>query len=494
MLEKLDLNKKLDKAVYKEKKEALGIRLARLQRECREAGIPVIIVFEGFGAAGKGTQINELISNLDPRGFQVYAINGESEEEKLRPFLWSFWTKTPQKGRIAIFDRSWYRKVLVDRFDGVTTKEQLGYAYDEINSFEKQLTDDGTVVLKLFLAITKAEQKKRFKKLLANEETAWRVTKQDLKRNKEYDRFLLMNEEMLEKTDTEYAPWTIVEANDKKYATVKILTAAADKLEEALRRKKEKSVQKPSPMEPDPQRELSSKLASADLSLTMDRETYKKRLKELQDKLMILHSELYRTRIPVILAFEGWDAAGKGGAIKRLTGALDPRGYEVHPTASPNDIEKAHHYLWRFWRDIPKGGHIAIFDRTWYGRVMVERIEGFCTEQEWKRAYKEINDMEATLANYGAIVLKFWLHIDKDEQERRFNDRMQDPEKRWKITDEDWRNRAKWDAYEQAVDDMLIKTSTTYAPWIIVEANSKYYARIKVLESVVQALEERMHR
>ena len=494
MLEKLDLNKKLDKAVYKEKKEALGIRLARLQRECREAGIPVIIVFEGFGAAGKGTQINELISNLDPRGFQVYAINGESEEEKLRPFLWRFWTKTPQKGRIAIFDRSWYRKVLVDRFDGVTTKEQLGYAYDEINSFEKQLTDDGTVVLKLFLAITKAEQKKRFKKLLANEETSWRVTKQDLKRNKEYDRFLLMNEEMLEKTDTEYAPWTIVEANDKKYATVKILTAAADKLEEALRRKKEKSVQKPSPMEPDPQRELSSKLASADLSLTMDRETYKKRLKELQDKLMILHSELYRTRIPVILAFEGWDAAGKGGAIKRLTGALDPRGYEVHPTASPNDIEKAHHYLWRFWRDIPKGGHIAIFDRTWYGRVMVERIEGFCTEQEWKRAYKEINDMEATLANYGAIVLKFWLHIDKDEQERRFNDRMQDPEKRWKITDEDWRNRAKWDAYEQAVDDMLIKTSTTYAPWIIVEANSKYYARIKVLESVVQALEERMHR
>ena len=242
MLEKLDLNKKLDKAVYKEKKEALGIRLARLQRECREAGIPVIIVFEGFGAAGKGTQINELISNLDPRGFQVYAINGESEEEKLRPFLWRFWTKTPQKGRIAIFDRSWYRKVLVDRFDGVTTKEQLGYAYDEINSFEKQLTDDGTVVLKLFLAITKAEQKKRFKKLLANEETSWRVTKQDLKRNKEYDRFLLMNEEMLEKTDTEYAPWTIVEANDKKYATVKILTAAADKLEEALRRKKEKSV------------------------------------------------------------------------------------------------------------------------------------------------------------------------------------------------------------------------------------------------------------
>ena len=229
-----------------------------------------------------------------------------------------------------------------------------------------------------------------------------------------------------------------------------------------------------------------------DLSLSLDKEEYKEQLNSLQRELSMLHSELYRRRVPVILAFEGWDAAGKGGAIKRLTSCLDPRGYAVHPTASPNDMEKAHHYLWRFWRDVPKGGHIAIFDRTWYGRVMVERLEGFCTEQEWRRAYREINDMEANFVNYGAIVLKFWMQIDKDEQERRFRARMEDPAKQWKITEEDWRNREKWDQYVQAVDEMLLHTSTTYAPWIIVEANSKYYARIKVLRTVVDALKKRL--
>ena len=197
-------------------------------------------------------------------------------------------------------------------------------------------------------------------------------------------------------------------------------------------------------------------------------------------------------RIPVILAFEGWDAGGKGGAIKRLTQALDPRGYEVHPTASPNDIEKAHNHLWRFWTSVPKAGHVEIFDRTWYGRVMVERIEGFCSEDEWRRAYKEMNSMEKNWADYGAVVLKFWMQIDKDEQERRFTERQNTPDKQWKITDEDWRNRAKWDQYEVAVDEMLVKTSTTYAPWIIVEANDKLYARIKVLETVVETLKERL--
>ena len=213
---------------------------------------------------------------------------------------------------------------------------------------------------------------------------------------------------------------------------------------------------------------------------------------KLQKKLEYLHSEIYRLRIPVVIGFEGWDAAGKGGAIKRLTSHLDPRGYKVNPTAAPNDIEKVHHYLWRFWNNMPKAGHIAIFDRTWYGRVMVERIEGFCKEEDWRRAYQEINEMESHMANFGAVVLKFWLHIDKDEQERRFNERMNDPAKQWKITDEDWRNREKWDAYEAAVNEMLVRTSTTYAPWTIVEGNSKYYARVKVLRTVVEALEEKI--
>ncbi|HIS30560.1 MAG TPA: polyphosphate:AMP phosphotransferase [Candidatus Limivivens intestinipullorum] len=493
MLEKIDLSKKMSKEEFDKVIDGLEAKAGLLQRECRELKIPVIILFEGFGASGKGTLINSLIHALDPRGFRVYAINGESEDEIMRPYLWRFWTKTPEKGRIAIFDRSWYKRVLTDRFDGITSEKELGYAFDEILSFENTLADDGFVILKFFLDITKKEQEKRFEKLLASKETAWRVSKGDLKRNKHFDEYKRLNEEMLQKTDTDFAPWNIVEAVNKEYAVVKIFHTVINRLSEAVLRAKaaREAKEKPSVKE-EPVKFKSSILSSVDLSLSMEKEEYRQRRKELQKRLNFLHSELYRRRIPVILGFEGWDAGGKGGAIKRLTECLDPRGYAVHPTASPNDIEKAHHYLWRFWEDIPKAGHITIFDRTWYGRVMVERIEGFCTENEWRRAYKEMNDMEAQWANYGAIVLKFWLQIDKDEQERRFNERMNTPEKRWKITDEDWRNREKWDQYESAVDEMLIRTSTTYAPWIIVEGNSKYYARIKVLETVVKALEERM--
>ena len=499
MLEKIDLTKKMGKKEFKQTMEELSAKLGTLQRECRNLKIPVIIVFEGFGAAGKGTLINQLIQPLDPRGFNVYAINGESDEEQLRPFLWRFWTKTPENGRIAIFDRSWYRRVLIDRFDKVTTEKQLGHAYNEIVSFEQQLTDGGNVMIKFFLDITKKEQKKRFDKMLESKETAWKVSKGDLKRNKNFEEYKMMNEEMLQKTDTDFAPWTIIEAMDREYAVVKIITTVVNCLEKRVANQKElerlaREEEKLENKDTDESKTgfHSSVLSSVDLSLTYTKEEYKERLDDLQKKLALLHSELYRRRIPVILGFEGWDAGGKGGAIKRVTQCLDPRGYEVNPTAAPNDIEKAHHYLWRFWQTFPKAGHIALYDRTWYGRVMVERIEGFCSTQEWKRAYKEINDLEATLAHSGAVVLKFWMQIDKEEQERRFKERMENPEKQWKITDEDWRNREKWDDYEAAVDEMLIRTSTTYAPWIIVEGNCKYYARIKVLETIVKALESRI--
>ena len=322
-------------------------------------------------------------------------------------------------------------------------------------------------------------------------------------------------EEMLFKTDTDYAPWTIIESMDRRFATVKIYTtvikAMADQIEKVKRQNEKKAAEKAAAAaapekaatadvideiakEADAEmKELQvSILSKADLSLAYTREEYKEKLDKLQAKIEKLHGELYRRRIPVVLGFEGWDAGGKGGAIKRLTAKMDPRGYVVNPTASPNDIEKAHHYLWRFWRAMPKDGHVAIFDRTWYGRVMVERIEGFCTEAEWKRAYKEINDMERDLTDAGAIVIKFWMHIDKDEQERRFKERQENPEKQWKITDEDWRNREKWDQYEDAVNEMLMRTSTDYAPWVVVEGNSKYYARVKVLKTVVDAIEERL--
>jgi polyphosphate:AMP phosphotransferase len=493
MLEKIDLTKSLKKKEYKKRMAKLESKIAFLQRELKNLGVPVMIVFEGFGAAGKGTQINRLIQALDPRGFTVYSTDAETKDEKMHPFLWRFWTKTPEKGRIAVFDRSWYRKLLVDRYEKKTSKKEIPIILEEISSFEKQLTDGGTLVMKFFLDISEREQKKRFHKLMEKKATSWRVSDKDLDKNKHFQDYLEMADEMLTKTDSDYAPWTIVEAEDDRYATVKILSTVAATFEDRYKKEKESKKKEREVDGRFDKSELNdSVLKKVDLSKKMEEKAYEKRLDELQKKLRLLHGKLYAKRIPVVLAFEGWDAGGKGGAIKRLTNALDPRGYTVNPTSSPNDIERAHHYLWRFWTKMPKDGHIAIFDRTWYGRVMVERIEGFCTTQDWQRAYKEINQMEQQLVNHGAVVLKFWLHIDKEEQARRFQDRQNNPEKSWKITDEDWRNREKWDLYEKAVDEMLVRTSTADAPWIIVEGNDKLYARIKVLETVVNALEKRM--
>ena len=291
--------------------------------------------------------------------------------------MWRFWTKTPEKGRIAIFDTSWYRHVSVDFFEKKLSKEEQNLAYQEINTFERTLTDDGAVLIKLFLHISKKEQKKRFEKLLESKETAWRVSREDLERNKNYDGYKSILENMLEQTETEYAPWTIVEATDKKYATAKIYATVIHQLEEALKKRTVQKEEKQTERQEKKQKLFeASVLSNADLSCSYTKEEYKERLQKLQKKIAVLHSELYRRRIPVVLGFEGWDAGGKGGAIKRLTEFMDPRGYVVNPTAAPTEVEKNHHYLWRFWQNMPKAGHIAIFDRTWYGRVMVERIEG----------------------------------------------------------------------------------------------------------------------
>lgn len=233
------------------------------------------------------------------------------------------------------------------------------------------------------------------------------------------------------------------------------------------------------------------KLSEVALNRTLDENEYRRRLKERQNQLRELHSELYLKKIPVILAFEGWDAAGKGGTIRRVAKALDPRGYQVIPIAAPTPDEAARHYLWRFWKHLPRDGHVAVFDRTWYGRVLVERVEGFCTESDWRRAYREINEFERELSDWGAVVLKFWLQIDKDEQLLRFQARQNDPEKSWKITDEDWRNRSKWEQYEVCVNDMLRYTSTRFAPWHIIESQNKMFGRVQTLDLIVSAIREK---
>lgn len=489
MLGQIDVNKRMEKKNYDEKMEKLEIRFGELQRECKDKGIPIMVVVEGLDAAGKGTMINRMIQPLDPRGFKVFTVGREKEEEVMRPYFWRFFTKTPEKGRMHIFDQSWYKGAY-----------EKAISEKDVLDFEKMLTEDGTLIVKFFLVISKEEQKKRLEKLENNSETSWRVTEKDRENNQNYEKCLKKYDRLLVHTDTANAPWTVVEATDKLYATCKIVTTMVERMERAVKDIEKKRKRRESGADSGEVGQTHTEkdtfrngvLRGIDLSRSLDREEYKKKKRELQKRLLALHNKMYLKRVPVILAFEGWDAGGKGGAIKRLTQAMDPRGYEVVPTASPNDIEKAHHYLWRFWEKIPKAGHMAIFDRTWYGRVLVERIEGFASEEEWSRAYTEINNMEEQFTNAGYIVLKFWMHIDKEEQEKRFHERENTPEKQWKITDEDWRNRAKWDEYEKAVDEMIIRTSTEDAPWIVVEGNSKYYARIKVLETVVEALERRL--
>jgi polyphosphate kinase 2 (PPK2 family) len=296
---------------------------------------------------------------------------------------------------------------------------------------------------------------------------------------------------MLQRTSTAEAPWTVVEARQGRFARVKVLETVTSTIEGELERRSAGPKVVPEPM-PDPTPSLTREatiLDRVDLSLSLSRSEYERELKKLQKRLFRLEHELYAARVPAVIVYEGWDAAGKGGNIKRLTRGLDPRGYEVVPVMAPNPEEKAHHYLWRFWRHVPKAGHITIFDRSWYGRVMVERVEGFCAEDEWKRAYREINEFERQLADFGTAIVKFWLHIDRDEQLRRFQARQENPYKKWKITDEDWRNREKWDRYRTAVVDMLQRTSTTYAPWTILEANCKLYARTKALDTVAKVLQ-----
>ncbi len=498
MLNQIDLNKKMPKASWREIQKKLQVRLAELQRTVKTLKTPVLIIIEGWDASGKGTLLNRILQPLDPRGFRVYNVSRSSDEEKLRPYLWRFWSLTPPEGQIVFMNRSWYRRLLEGRFEGLVKGARVEENFEETRNFERQLRLGGTQLVKFFIHISQKEQAKRLEALDKKATTTWRVNSEEWNRNKRYNELSKLTEEMLHSTDIGEAAWTIVNGHDLYYAEVQMLSAIVKALEEAVIEKEvktskqqltsEKTVKEGSS---EAQEALGSLLLKdIDLNLSISESRYKKELPELQERLREIQYTLYRERIPAVIAFEGWDAAGKGGAIKRLTEQLDPRGYEVHPTAAPNDIERAHYYLWRFWKEFPKAGHMAVFDRTWYGRVLVERVEGFCSPEEWRRAYSEINDMEAQWIQYGTILVKFWMEISPEEQLLRFQERENSLEKNWKITEEDWRNREKWPQYQSALDEMLLRTSTLHAPWTVVEANNKEYARIKVLKTVIKASED----
>jgi polyphosphate:AMP phosphotransferase len=495
MLEQVDLSLSMSKEEYNRLLEPLGHRLGELQRHCREEGIPVIAVFEGWDASGKDGSVNRLMRLIDPRGFKVYATGAPREDELLRPFLWRYAIRTPPRGFMSVFIRSWYGRVLVERVEGIAEEEIWKQAYEDILDFERQLIDDGFVVAKFWLHISKKEQKKRLKKMAEDPMESWKVKQENWNNNTKYREYTEAVEEMLQKTSVPYAPWTIVESECKFFGRLKIYETLARAMDEALKRHERKKAVAPqygNPVDPSQYKTLVLKsesfLKRYDLTRSVPEDDYRKSLNRLQKKARQVHHRMFLDGKAAALVFEGWDAAGKGGAIKRLLAPLDTRRLEVVTTPAPSLREQSHHYLWRFWRDVPKQGNLTIFDRSWYGRVLVERVEGFCTTEEWRRAYNEINEFERMLANHGIAVIKFWLHIDKEEQLRRFESRKNTPHKAWKLTEEDWRNRERWEDYELAVAEMIQRTSTTYSPWTVVESNSKHYARLKVIETFIKSL------
>lgn len=479
-----------DKPELKELVRAEREKLAANQMKIKEAKKPVMVVFEGWGASGKGMLIGKVIRNLDPRFFAVSTMDAEpSPDEKRRPFLYRYLKEIPEEGKFKFFDTCWMEEVTTALLTGDKDEATFKARVKEINTIERQLTDNGYILLKFFLHIDKKEQDRRLYALKKNSDTAWRVNDDDAFENEHYDECFAVYDSYLENTNRTYAPWYIIDAKNKTLAEYQVLKYLNQSIATAISNSAlaVPIIQNIFPLVPMP------RLSDVDLNKTIEPEAYKRKLKKLQRKLSGLHNRLYKEKIPVIICYEGWDAAGKGGNIKRITEALDARGYVVTPVASPQPYEKARFYLWRFWTNIPKTGHITIFDRTWYGRVMVERLEGFCSENDWQRAYNEINEFEKMLTDWGAVVIKFWVQIDSETQLERFTDRQNTPEKQWKITEEDWRNRDKWDLYEAAVNEMLNKTSTSFAPWYILESNDKKYARIKALEIVISAIEEKLN-
>lgn len=468
-----------------ERLHAARSKLSVLQMQIKEHGLPVLVLFEGWGTAGKGSVLGKVIKNIDPRFFKVATMDEPTEEEGRKPFLYRYFVKIPAKGKFEFLDSGWMDEVVKDVLRDKIGEKEYKKKIESVKRFERQLTDNGYLVMKFFFQISRKEQKKRIEVLKENKDTRWRVSGDEDWQNKHYDKCMHVFDRYLNDTNSPADPWYIVDAKNRKWAELKVLETLVSGIETALKNSNlaVPLLQNVFALEKIP------KLSEISLDKELSEEEYKKELKNLQSKLSELHNRLYRRKIPVVIAYEGWDAAGKGGNIKRITEALDPRGFEVHPIASPLPNEKARHYLWRFWNRLPKTGHIAIFDRTWYGRVMVERLEGFCSENEWQRAYNEINEFEKELSDWGAVIIKFWVQIDKDTQLARFKERQNTPEKQWKITDEDWRNREKWDLYETAVNEMLKKTNTTYAPWHVLESNDKKYARIKALKIVIDAIE-----
>ncbi|BAN47049.1 polyphosphate:AMP phosphotransferase [Metapseudomonas resinovorans] len=489
MFESAEIGHSIDKDTYE--KAVLELREALLEAQYelkQQARFPVLILINGIEGAGKGETVKLLNEWMDPRLINVESFLRPTDEELARPPQWRFWRKLPPKGRIGIFFGNWYSQMLHARVEGDIKDARLDQAIHDAESFERMLCDEGALIFKFWFHLSKKQLKERLKALEKDPQRSWQLNPLDWKQSQVYDRFVRFGERVLRRTSRDYAPWYVIEGFDERYRSLSVGRIILEGLQAALKRN--------GPPAPQPHvAPLMSSLdnlgllGSLDLSLTLSKDDYKQQIASERARLNGLMRDPRMRGHALMALFEGNDAAGKGGAIRRVTDALDPRQYRIVPIAAPTEEERAQPYLWRFWRHVPGRGQFTIFDRSWYGRVLVERVEGFCSEADWLRAYSEINDYEEQLHKYGIVLVKFWMSIDKDTQLERFKEREAVPFKRYKITEEDWRNRDKWDLYVDAVEDMVDRTSSEIAPWTLVEANDKRYARVKVLRTINEALE-----
>ncbi|WP_455379966.1 polyphosphate:AMP phosphotransferase [Acidihalobacter prosperus] len=491
MFEAAELGRKVDKDTFAAAEADLRRSLLEVQRRARENQLPIIILIAGVAGAGKGQVINRLLEWLDSRGVRVHAYWDETDEELQRPHWWRYWRTMPSAGSIGVMLGAWYSPSLFGRKDKSDNEQILAARADRIVNTERMLVQEGVLILKFWCHLPEKEQAKRVKQRKKDPESHWRMAPETIHYANHYKRFIHNASRLISETDTEDAPWYLIEATDHRYRDLTIGLTLLNAIGARLDAPPVSSVLKTShaPVLPETPSARINVLDRVDLNQTLSHKLYSRQIDYWQVEVNRLSWEAFRKRRPCVVVFEGWDAAGKGGAIRRLSESIDARLYSVIPVIAPNDEERVHHYLWRFWRHVPRDGYCTIFDRSWYGRVLVERIEKFAQLAEWARAYHEINDFEAQLAEHGIVVTKFWLHIDKDEQLRRFHSREQIPYKQHKITPDDWRNREHWDAYRTAVNEMVVRTSTDHAPWEIIPANDKHLARIKVLSVFAKRLE-----
>jgi len=493
MFESAKLKHRVNPVTFKREEKKLREALLDAQIELLEQRrFPVLILIAGVEGAGKGETVNLLNEWMDPRHIHTHGFGPPSDEESERPANWRYWRALPPKGQIGVFFGAWHTMPIVRRVMGEIDEGEFAGAVADIRRLERMLCEEGVLLVKYWFHLSKGQQKKRLHALEKDPRTRWRVTDLEWDYYKIYDRFIEVCDPFLRETSTGEAPWIVVPGADPRYRALTVgrhlLATLRRRLKDGGKSAKSAAKALPLPAPPD----AVNVLSKLELDQKMSRTEYRKELEKWQGRLNSLARDPGMKHLSVVAVFEGNDSAGKGGAIRRLTQALDARRYDTVSVAAPTEEERAQPYLWRFWRHLPRHGHLTIFDRSWYGRVLVERIEGFCSDADWMRAYGEINDFEDAMVRHGTVVVKFWLAISKEEQFRRFKEREKVPFKRFKITAEDWRNRKRWRDYEVAVCDMVDRTSTAKAPWTLVEANNKLHARIKVLRTLCAVLEERL--